>query len=51
MIYEQVSLIKQIEINLKNINNDTEKLKFENHLQKKVEIVESFGNNLVQQEK
>jgi len=51
MIHEQVALIKQIETNLKNITTDADKLKFENLLQKKVDIVESFGKKLVEQEK
>jgi len=34
-----------------SIATDTDKLKFENLLQKKVDIVESFSKNLVNQEK
>jgi hypothetical protein len=51
MIHEQVNLIKQIEINLKNITTDSIKLKFENMVQKKIETIENLGKNLVEQEK
>lgn len=51
MIHEQVNLIKQIEINLKNIPTDSIKLKFENMVQKKLGVIETLGKNLIEQEK
>lgn len=36
---------------MNSITTDADKLKFENLLQKKVDIVESFGSKLIEQEK
>ena len=50
MMHDQMKLIETITMNVKTIHAETDKIKFENLLQKKINGVEYFSKILIQQE-